>query len=92
MALDALFALGDEDAVFLVGFDAWVAPRASCTSRISQAGSALSLSTMPRACNVPNGFTEWLICESIAWARDAGYARVSLNFSPFAALLAPGAS
>ena len=41
---------------------------------------------------VPNGFTEWLICESIDWARDAGYARVSLNFSPFAALLAPGAT
>jgi len=40
---------------------------------------------------VPNGFTEWLICESIAWARAAGYARVSLNFSPFAALLTPGA-
>ena len=46
---------------------------------------------MPRLRDVPNGFNEWLICESIAWARDRGYARVSLNFSPFAALLAPEA-
>ncbi len=91
MALDALFALGDEDAVFLVGFDAQGAPAGLLHFCISHAGSALSLSTMPRACDVPNGFTEWLICESIAWARDAGYSRVSLNFSPFAALLAPGA-
>jgi lysyl-tRNA synthetase class 2 len=40
---------------------------------------------------VPNGFNEWLICEAIAWARDRGFGRVSLNFSPFAALLAPDA-
>jgi lysyl-tRNA synthetase class 2 len=29
-----------------------------------------------------------LICEAIAWARGHGYERVSLNFSPFAGLLA----
>jgi lysyl-tRNA synthetase class 2 len=46
---------------------------------------------MPRLPGVPNGFTEWLICESIDWAREAGLARVSLNFAPFAALLGPGA-
>jgi lysyl-tRNA synthetase class 2 len=92
MALDALFALGDDDAVFLVGYDADGRAAGLLHFCISHAGSALSLSTMPRAAGVPNGFTEWLICESIAWARDAGYARVSLNFSPFAALLAPGAT
>ena len=37
-----------------------------------KAGSALSLSSMPRPPGVPNGFTEWLICGSIDWARDAG--------------------
>jgi len=56
---------------------------------ISHPGCALSLSSMPRLRDVPNGFNEWLICESIDWARDHGYRRVSLNFSPFAALLAP---
>jgi lysyl-tRNA synthetase class 2 len=91
MALDALFALGDDDAVFLVGYDADGRAAGLLHFCISHAGSALSLSTMPRVGGVPNGFTEWLICESIAWAREAGYARVSLNFSPFAALLAPGA-
>jgi lysylphosphatidylglycerol synthetase-like protein (DUF2156 family) len=35
------------------------------------------------------GFNEWLICASIEWARDNGDARVSLKFSPFAALPAP---
>jgi lysyl-tRNA synthetase class 2 len=39
----------------------------------------------------PNGFNEWLICEALDEAKAAGYTRVSLNFSPFAALLAPGA-
>jgi lysyl-tRNA synthetase, class II len=46
---------------------------------------------MPRASDVPNGFTEWLICAAIQWARAHDYARVSLNFSPFAALLSPEA-
>jgi lysyl-tRNA synthetase class 2 len=46
---------------------------------------------MPRRRTTPNGFNEWLICEAIAWARDAGFPRVSLNFAPFAALLAPEA-
>ena len=54
-------------------------------------GAALSLSSMPRLRDTPNGFNEWLVCEAIAWARDEGLARVSLNFSPFAALLAPEA-
>lgn len=91
MALDAFFGLDDDEAVFLVGFDADGSPMGLLHFCLSQAGSALSLSTMPRYGDVPNGFNEWLICEAIAWARDRGFARVSLNFSPFAALLAPGA-
>ena len=46
---------------------------------------------MPRLRTTPNGFNEWLVCVAIAWARDAGLRRVSLNFAPFAALLAPEA-
>jgi lysyl-tRNA synthetase class 2 len=89
MALDALFGLGDEDALFVVGFDPAGEAMGYLHYAISPAGSALSLSTMPRLRTVPNGFSEWLICESIAWAREHGVARVSLNFAPFAALLAP---
>ena len=89
MALDALFSLGDEDALFVIGFD----PAGHATGflhfAISPASSSLSLSSMPRLRTTPNGFNEWLICASIAWARAAGFERVSLNFAPFAALLAP---
>jgi len=91
MAMDALFRLGDDDSVFVVGFDVAGRAQGFLHFGVSQAGSALSLSSMPRLAGVPNGFTEWLICEAIAWARAQGIARVSLNFAPFAALLAPGA-
>jgi lysyl-tRNA synthetase class 2 len=89
MALDALFALGDDDAIFIVGFDCTWEPMGFLHFAICNAGSALSLSSMPRLREAPNGFNEWLICESIDWAREHGYRRVSLNFAPFAALLAP---
>ena len=89
MALDGLFRLGDEEAVFVVGFDPDGRPGGFLHYALTRAGSALSLSSMPRRCDVPNGLTEWLICESIDWARLNGLARVSLNFSPFVALLAP---
>jgi lysyl-tRNA synthetase class 2 len=91
MALDTLFGLGDDEAVLVVGFDEDGTAAGVLHFCISHPGSALSLSTMPRRRDVPNGFTEWLICEAISWARADGFARVSLNFSPFAALLAPGA-
>ncbi len=89
MALDALFSLGDEDAVFVVGFDPGGAAAGFLHFAIST--GALSLSSMPRLRDTPNGFNEWLICVAVAWARANGYERVSLNFAPFAALLAPEA-
>ena len=46
---------------------------------------------MPRLRETPNGFNEWLVCDAVAWARANGFERVSLNFAPFAALLAPEA-
>ena len=91
MALDALFGLGDEDAIFVVGF----APDGEVSGflhfALSSASAALSLSSMPRLRTTPNGFNEWLVCETVAWARSNGFERVSLNFAPFAALLAPDA-
>jgi lysyl-tRNA synthetase class 2 len=89
MALDALFRLGGSQAVFVVGFDSTGRAAGFLHFAISYAGSALSLSSMPRLHDVPNGFNEWLICEAIEVARREGLARVSLNFAPFAALLAP---
>jgi lysyl-tRNA synthetase class 2 len=89
MALDALFSLGDEDALFVIGFGP--DGRAAGFLHFAISCAALSLSSMPRLRTTPNGFNEWLICEAIDWARDHGFERVSLNFAPFAALLAPEA-
>jgi lysyl-tRNA synthetase class 2 len=89
MALDALFSLGDGDAVFVVGFDPNGVAAGFLHFAVSAAGSALSLSSMPRHRDTLNGFNEWLICVAIEWARGNGFRQVSLNFAPFAALLAP---
>ncbi len=91
MALDALFRLGDDDALFVVGRDAQGVPAGFLHFAVCRAGAALSLSSMPRLRTTPNGFNEWLICETVVWAREHGFERISLNFAPFAALLAPGA-
>jgi lysyl-tRNA synthetase, class II len=91
MALDALFRLDDDHALFVVGR----APDGSAAGflhfAVSTRGSALSLSSMPRLRTTPNGFNEWLVSEAVAWAQEKGFERVSLNFAPFAALLAPEA-
>jgi lysyl-tRNA synthetase class 2 len=88
MALDGLFSLGDDDAVFVIGRDEHGTPQGFLHFAIVHAGGALSLSSMPRVrASTPNGFNEWLICEALIWAREHGYRRVSLNFSPFAAVL-----
>ena len=91
MALDALFRLEDEDAVFVVGFGPDGSAHGFLHFAICPAAGALSLSSMPRLRETPNGFNEWLVCEAVEWARANGIPHVSLNFSPFAALLAPEA-
>ncbi len=91
MALDTLFRLDDEHALFVIGR----APDGSVAGflhfAVCRHGSALSLSSMPRLRTTPNGFNEWLVCVAIDWARGEAIERVSLNFAPFAALLAPEA-
>jgi lysyl-tRNA synthetase, class II len=91
MALDTLFRLDDEHAVFLIGRDPNGTPVGFLHFAVCHRGSALSLSSMPRVRSTPNGFNEWLICVAVGWAHEQGLERVSLNFAPFAALLAPEA-
>ena len=91
MALDALFRLDDDEAVFVIGHGPDDAPAGFLHFAVSRPGSALSLSSMPRLRTTPNGFNEWLVCETVDWARANGFTRISLNFAPFAALLAPEA-
>jgi lysyl-tRNA synthetase, class II len=91
MALDALFRLEDDDALFVVGVS-WNGRVAGFLHfAVCPAARALSLSSMPRLRGTPNGFNEWLVCEAVEWARAHDIERISLNFAPFAALLAPEA-
>ncbi len=89
MAFGSLWS--DDRAVFFVGRDEDGSACGFLHFAVSDACPALSLSSMPRLGSTPNGFNEWLVCAAIDWARERGYARVSLNFAPFAALLAPEA-
>jgi len=89
MALDALFGL--EDALFVIGRGPDGTPRGFLHFAVCRQARALSLSSMPRLRETPNGFNEWLVTVSVEWAREHGFERVSLNFAPFAALLAPEA-
>ncbi len=51
------------------------------------AGGGWSLSTMRRRPDAPNGLTEFLIVETLAWAKTEGSSELSLNFCAFTELI-----
>jgi lysyl-tRNA synthetase, class II len=55
----------------------------------SPAGGGWSLSSMRRRPGSPNGLTEFLIVETIEWARQEGASELSLNFCALTDVLAP---
>jgi len=55
----------------------------------SPAGGGWSLSAMRRSPDAPNGLTEFLVVETLAWARDTGASELSLNFCALTDFLAP---
>ena len=55
----------------------------------SPAGGGWSLSAMRRHPEAPNGLTEFLVVETLAWARDVGASELSLNFCALTDFLAP---
>ena len=55
----------------------------------SPAGGGWSLSAMRRRPDAPNGLTEFLVVETLAWAREAGTTELSLNFCALTDFLAP---
>jgi lysyl-tRNA synthetase, class II len=55
----------------------------------SPAGGGWSLSAMRRRPDAPNGLTEFLVVETLAWARDIGASELSLNFCALTDFLAP---
>ncbi|HYB13854.1 MAG TPA: phosphatidylglycerol lysyltransferase domain-containing protein [Streptosporangiaceae bacterium] len=92
MELDDPFRLRDGDALFVIGRDCDGRVAGFLHLAVCRPSRSLSLSSMPRRADTPNGFNAWLIISATAWAREAGFARISLNFSPFAGLLATDAA
>jgi lysyl-tRNA synthetase class 2 len=56
---------------------------------LAPAGSGWSLSTMRRRPGTPNGLNEFLVVETLAWAKETGATELSLNFCALADFLAP---
>jgi lysyl-tRNA synthetase class 2 len=59
------------------------------TGSAGQAGGGWSLSSMPRRADAPNGLTEFLIVETVAWAKAEGASEISLNFCAFTDVISP---
>ena len=53
------------------------------------AGGGWSLSAMRRRQDAPNGLTEFLVVETLDWARERGASELSLNFCALTDFLAP---
>jgi lysyl-tRNA synthetase, class II len=86
MSIDDLHVPGTvlalaEDADCRVGGFLHLAP--------SPAGGGWSLSAMRRRPDAPNGLTEFLVVETVGWARESGASELSLNFCALTDFLAP---
>ena len=92
MELDDLFRIGGDDALFVVGRDQAGRVAGFLHLAVCPASRSLSMSSMPRLPGTPNGFDAWLVTNAVAWAHAHDFVRLSLNFSPFAGLLASDAA
>jgi lysyl-tRNA synthetase class 2 len=86
MAIDDLYVPGTvfavaEDPEGRVGGFLHLAP--------TPAGGGWSLSTMRRAPTAPNGLTEFLVVETLGWAKEQGASELSLNFCALTDLICP---
>jgi lysyl-tRNA synthetase, class II len=81
----------ERDDLYVIARDAAGEPRGFLHFGVVPGGSALSLSSMRRERDTPNGLNEFLICRALEHARAHEIARVSLNFAAFALLLDPPA-
>lgn len=87
MELDELFRLDGEDAVFVIGRGPGDEVVGFLDLAVCRASSSLSLSSMPRSAEAPNGMNAFLIVTAVEWAREHSFSALSLNFSPAARLL-----
>jgi lysyl-tRNA synthetase, class II len=90
MAMDDLFA--GAHTVFAVAEDAEGQVGGFLHLVPCPAGESYSLSAMRRRPTSPNGLMEFLVAETIAWARSADVSELSLNFCVFADLLSPASA
>ena len=81
----------ERDDLYVIARDSAGEPRGFLHFGVVPGGNALSLSTMRRERDTPNGLNEFLICRAIDHAREHRIRRVSLNFAAFALLLDPPA-
>lgn len=84
MAIDDLYV---EDTVLALAEDA--AGAAAGFLHLVPSSAGWSLSTMRRRGDAPNGLMEFLIVETLAWARETGAEELSLNFCALADFVAP---
>jgi lysylphosphatidylglycerol synthetase-like protein (DUF2156 family) len=80
---DSLLAIAEDADGHLGGYLHWVPAPAS---------GGWSLAAMRRGKGTPNGLMEFLIVESIAWARERGASELSLNFAVFGDVLRSGST
>jgi lysyl-tRNA synthetase class 2 len=81
----------ERDDLYVIARDAGGEPRAFLHFGVVPGAGALSLSSMRRDRDTPNGLNEFLVCRALAYARAQGFGQVSLNFAAFALLLDPPA-
>jgi lysyl-tRNA synthetase, class II len=82
MAMDALFRYPDTVLAVAVAPDGSVGGFLQLVP--SPASEGYSLASMRRRKDTPNGLMEFLITESVAWAREHAVTELSLNFAVFA--------
>jgi lysyl-tRNA synthetase class 2 len=88
MAMDSLFA--EPDTLLAIASDPDGRVGGFMHLVCSPADGGLSLSAMRRSRETPNGLMEFLVAETVAWAREAGVPEISLNFCIFTDLLHGG--
>jgi lysyl-tRNA synthetase class 2 len=85
MAMDALFLYPDTVLAVAIGPDGSIGGFLQLVP--SPASEGYSLASMRRRRDTPNGLMEFLITETVAWAREHAVTEVSLNFAVFADFL-----
>jgi lysylphosphatidylglycerol synthetase-like protein (DUF2156 family) len=88
MAMDALFRYPDTVLAVALAPDGRVGGFLQLVP--SPASEGYSLAAMRRRADTPNGLMEFLITETVAWAREHAVTEVSLNFAVFADFLRSG--